>query len=78
MPTFKLGGFIFRFYAADGNEPPHYHVLRDGKRAKIWLAPEIAFAYSRGYNKYEQNKVIKIARENHETLLEAWNDFFRE
>ena len=76
MPTFKLEGYIFRFYAADRGEPVHYHVRRNGKRAKVWLEPDIAFAYSRGYNKREMLKIIKIARENREMLLEAWNDFF--
>jgi hypothetical protein len=30
-------GYRFFFYSADNWEPPHIHVYKDGKEAKIWL-----------------------------------------
>ena len=48
MPTICIEGFKFRFYASDVNEPPHVHVLRDERVAKIWLST-FAVEYNHGY-----------------------------
>ena len=38
MPTLlRWKGYRFFFYSADGWEPPHVHVAKDGKEAKVWL-----------------------------------------
>jgi hypothetical protein len=38
MPTLlRRKSYRFFFYAADGWEPAHIHVVKDGKEAKIWL-----------------------------------------
>lgn len=38
MPTLlRWKGYRFFFYSADGWEPPHVHVVKDGREAKIWL-----------------------------------------
>lgn len=37
MPTILIDGYKFRFYSSDIDEPPHVHVIRDDKVAKIWL-----------------------------------------
>jgi hypothetical protein len=39
VPTFRFGDFLFRFYSSDGVEPPHVHILRADKEAKVWLRP---------------------------------------
>ena len=39
MPTVIIEGYKFRFYSSDINEPPHFHVIRGGNEAKIWLQP---------------------------------------
>ena len=50
MPTLLIQhGQKFRFYSSDGQEPPHVHVLKDGKEAKVWLR-DLAIAFNRGYN----------------------------
>jgi len=75
MPTIEIRGYKFRFYSSDVNEPPHVHVLRDGKEAKIWLQP-VVVEYNRGYNQTKLNGILKLTRQNQDKLLEAWNAHF--
>ncbi len=38
MPTvLRWNGYRFFFYSADGDEPPHIHVVKGDCEAKIWL-----------------------------------------
>jgi hypothetical protein len=38
MPTLLVWhGHKFRFYALDMDEPPHCHIVKDGKSLKVWL-----------------------------------------
>ena len=48
MPEiFRLEGYVFFFYANEGNEPMHVHVRRGGGYAKFWLEPlELDYAGS--------------------------------
>jgi len=39
MPTIFINGYKFRFYSSDVNEPPHVHVIKAERVAKIWLNP---------------------------------------
>ena len=40
MPTvIRIGPYRFLFYASDGDEPVHIHVLRDDNMAKFWIEP---------------------------------------
>lgn len=75
MPTIQIGGYKFRFYSSDLNEPPHVHVIRVEQVAKIWLQP-LAVEYNRGYNKAELNRVLKLTAQNETKLLEAWHAYF--
>ena len=75
MPTIEIGGYKFRFYSSDLNEPPHMHVIRDGKEAKVWLQP-IDVAYNRGHNKAKMNQILKLTRQNQQELLEVWHAHF--
>ena len=75
MPTLIIGGFKFRFYSSDINEPPHVHVLREESIAKIWLN-EIEMEYNRGYDQPTLNRILKLTRENRERLMELWNEYF--
>jgi hypothetical protein len=39
MPTvLRWNGYRFFFYSADGDEPPHVHVVRGEHEAKVWLS----------------------------------------
>jgi len=75
MPTIFIEGYKFRFYSSDINEPPHVHVIRGEKEAKIWLLP-VVVEYNRGYNQAERNRILKMTRQNQNELLEKWNDYF--
>ncbi len=75
MPTILIEGYKFRFYSSDVFEPPHVHVLRGGNEAKIWLQP-VATEYNRGYNTTELNRIIRLARQHRDGLLEVWNAHF--
>ena len=50
MPTLLIWhGYRFRFYALDRDEPPHVHVVKDGKSLKVWLQ-NLEVARNQGYN----------------------------
>jgi hypothetical protein len=75
MPTIFIEGFKFRFYSSDLHEPPHVHVIRAEKVAKIWLNP-VELERNRGYNRSELNRLLKLTEQNREQLLEAWHEHF--
>lgn len=75
MPTILIEGYKFRFYSSDIYEPPHVHVIRDDKVAKIWLQP-IRLEYNRGYNSPTLNRILKLTETHQRKLLEAWNAHF--
>lgn len=76
MPTvLRIGPYRFFFYAGDREEPPHVHVERDDKIAKVWLDP-IRLQRSGGFSRREIDRLQRLLRANHAVLLEAWNDYF--
>lgn len=75
MPSRKIDGYLFQFYASDENEPPHMHIKREGNVAKVWLAT-IEAQYNRGYNQPELNRILRLTREHEDELLEMWNGHF--
>jgi Domain of unknown function (DUF4160) len=78
MPTvLRWKGYRFFFYSADQWEPPHIHVTaRDGE-AKLWL-DECRVAASVGFSSRELNEIVAKTRDERETFLEAWHDYFRD
>jgi hypothetical protein len=68
-------GYRFFFYSADGWEPPHIHVIKDGKEAKLWLE-ECSVAANLGYNARELNEIVRKTQEERQAFLEVWNDHF--
>jgi hypothetical protein len=76
MPTLlRWKGYRFFFYSADGWEPPHVHVVKDGREAKIWLQ-DVTIAVNLGFSARDLNEIIGATRENKDAFLEAWNDYF--
>jgi hypothetical protein len=76
MPTiFRSSGYRFFFYAGDGNEPPHIHVVRERNSAKFWL-DSVWLAKSRGFSRNEIGQIQRLVEENQELLLRSWNDYF--
>lgn len=76
MPTiFRWRGHRFLFYSKEIGEPPHIHVLRDGRQLKIWLA-DMRVARNVGFAPHEVNDILRVAAEQRSAFLEAWNDYF--
>lgn len=76
MPTvLRVGPYRFFFYASDREEPPHVHVERDDKIAKLWLDP-IRLRSSGGFPRKEIGRIHELLRANHGSLIEAWNAYF--
>ncbi|MEM0900668.1 MAG: DUF4160 domain-containing protein [Pseudomonadota bacterium] len=76
MPTLLIWrGFKFRFYSSDASEPPHVHIAKDGKSAKVWLK-SLELASNNGYTEQEIRKLIAIIADNRSDWLENWNEFF--
>ena len=75
-PTiFESGPYRFFFYSADREEPPHVHVEREANRAKFWLTP-VSPARSGGFAATELLRIERIVRQQQQTLLRAWNEYF--
>jgi hypothetical protein len=68
-------GYRFFFYSADGWEPPHVHLYKGGKEAKVWLH-DLSVAVNLGYAARELNEIIRRTRDEKSAFLEAWNDYF--
>jgi hypothetical protein len=76
MPTvLRSGAYRIFFFAADGNEPPHVHLERESKKAKVWLSP-VRSQESGGYGESELNRIVSLIEAHQERLLGAWYDFF--
>ena len=76
MPTLLIWhGYRFRFYALDRYEPPHVHVVKDGKSLKVWLQ-NLEVARNQGYNDKEIARVLAVIAERQDDWIGAWNDFF--
>ena len=76
MPTLlNWKGYRFFFYSADRWEPPHVHVFKQGKEAKVWLR-DITVAINLGYLAKELNEIVTATREHQQSFMEAWNDHF--
>ena len=75
MPTvLREQGFVFYFYAEEGNEPPHVHVDKGDGTAKLWLNP-LRLAYAEGLKVKEIRQILRIAGRGQATLLEKWDEF---
>lgn len=76
MPTLLIWrGYKFRFYSSDGSEPPHVHIAKDGKSAKIWLQ-SLSVESRRGYDEREMKELLAIIEENRDAWVQSWNEFF--
>jgi len=76
MPTvLRVDGYRFFFVSQDRDEPPHIHVRREKKVAKVWLDP-LALARDGGFRPVEINKILKLVRKHRGQLLEKWYEYF--
>lgn len=78
MPTaLREGPYRFFFYSADRDEPKHVHVAHESRVAKFWLDP-VRIERSGGLRRSEIHRIQRIIEENHELLMEAWDDYFND
>jgi len=76
MPTLlRWKGYRFFFYSADGWEPAHIHVVKDGKEAKLWLN-DVSVAVDMGYSARELGEIIRRTRTERAVFMEIWNGYF--
>ncbi len=76
MPTIKrIGPYRFFFYAGDRSEPPHIHVERENKVAKLWLNPARLHASGR-FRPHEIRRIQRLVEEHEQEFLEAWYEHF--
>ena len=78
MPTvLKVGPFRFFFYSDEGSEPPHIHVQRDDKIAKIWLSP-VRVQNDGGLKPSEIRTITRLVSKHGSDMLKKWNEYFRD
>lgn len=76
MPTLLVWqGHKFRFYALDRGEPPHVHVVKDGKSLKVWLR-SVEVARNNGYDGRDIKRLLAVIAERRDDWIGVWNDFF--
>jgi hypothetical protein len=76
MPTvLEDGPYKFVFFSSDKGEPPHIHVKRERRIAKLWLE-SVALAKNRGFSAHELNTIARLATKHRIRLLEAWHEYF--
>ena len=76
MPTIiRIGPYRFLFYASDGDEPTHIHVLRNDNMVKFWIKP-VRLAVNIGFSPKELREIQKLVTQNQELIERKWNEFF--
>ena len=76
VPTIlRAGPYRVQFFSADYPEPPHVHVTRDEKRAKIWLQP-VAIAWVRHFTRREIRDILLLVRTHQVELMREWDEYF--
>lgn len=71
----RTGPYRFYFFSSDKHEPPHVHVERESKQAKIWLEP-LELEWNDGFGARELTRILAIVENHRQELLEAWHGFF--
>ena len=82
MPTvlFK-NGWRFFFFANEGNEPIHIHVMKAEKSCKFFLnveQVEIFLSSQKNMNGKDLKSVKEIIFENFSYIVDSWTKFHKE
>lgn len=76
MPTvLRWNGYRAFFYSNEGHEPPHVHIISNGREAKFWLA-SMEVAVNFGFSDSDLTRIRKMLEINQLQLLEAWKEYF--
>jgi hypothetical protein len=74
MPeVFRSHGFVFFFYANEGNEPTHVHVRKAGGFAKFWLDP-VELDHAQGMKVGDLTRAEDMIRDNLELIWRKWHE----
>lgn len=74
MPeVFRSHGFVFFFYANEGNEPMHVHVRKAGGFSKFWLE-SVELDYAQGMKITELALAEELIHKNIETIRGKWHE----
>ncbi|OFX16313.1 MAG: hypothetical protein A2033_01565 [Bacteroidetes bacterium GWA2_31_9] len=77
MPTIlNVNGFKFKFYSNENRELPHIHITKGNANTKIWLEPDIIIAYSYNFSSREQREIETLIKQNYQTLINSWYEYF--
>ncbi len=71
----RANGYRFYFYSHEPNEPPHVHIDKDDKTAKVWLS-DLSVAKSIGFRQHELRRVISMVADNRDDFIKGWHDYF--
>jgi len=76
MPEiFRKFGFVFFFYANEGQEPMHVHVRKAGGFAKFWTEP-VELEFAQGLKTQDLNKAEELILENLHLIKMKWYEVF--
>jgi hypothetical protein len=74
MPeVFREFGFVFFFYANEGQEPMHIHVRKAGGFAKFWMDP-IELDFAQGMKVSELKLAEQLIGEHFEQIKSKWHE----
>jgi hypothetical protein len=71
--VFRVEGYVFFFYANEGQEPTHVHVRKAGGFAKFWVEP-LLLDSSQGMKTKELARAEELIAENLELIRRKWNE----
>ncbi len=72
MPeVFREFGFVFFFYANEGNEPMHIHARKAGGFAKYWIEP-IELEFSQGMKVNDLKIAEQLIIDHLELIKNKW------
>ena len=76
MPeVFRAEGFVFFFYANEGQEPVHVHVRHAGGYAKFWVDP-VVLEMSENMKVQELARAEALIQERLAEIRRKWNEVF--
>ena len=74
MPeVFRELGFVFFFYANEGQEPMHIHVRKAGGFAKFWMEP-IELDFAQGMRVAELKMAEQLIFEHTDLIKSKWHE----
>lgn len=79
MPkVFEYNGFKFFFLSNEGSprEPVHVHVSKGDGLAKVWIEPDIAIGFSRGFSAADLRVILSQVELREEEIRRVWNEHF--